>query len=58
MKEVRAMLIEIKTCDDCKHRIPVGDGEYTCEEYPGSVILDDHSGGDDFLICNGADFEE
>lgn len=49
---------EIKTCDDCKHRIAVGDGEYTCEEYPGSVILDDHSGGDDFLICNGDDFED
>ncbi len=49
---------EIRTCSDCDHCLPIGEGDFICDEHPGSLVLEDYGPGEDFLICEGKDFEE
>ena len=49
---------KIKNCMNCSNCIPIGCGEHTCRERPGTIVLDGYAPGDDFMICKGVDFEE
>ena len=49
---------EIKQCKDCGNCLPIREGDFTCSEHPGSVVLENYGSGEDFLICNGKDFTE
>lgn len=49
---------EIKQCKDCGNCLPIGEGDFTCSEYPGCIVLENYSPGEDFLICRGHDFKE
>lgn len=51
-------MMEIKQCMDCWNCLPIGEGDFTCSEHPGSIVLEDYGPGEDFLICNWKDFIE
>ena len=49
---------EIKICNECLNCIPIGEGDHTCDNFPGSLVLEDYAPGEDFMICGGRQFEE
>lgn len=46
----------IDDCLNCKHCLPIGEGDHICEENPHKIVLEDYTPTDDFNWCKSKNY--
>lgn len=54
MKRVRVVR---KACEDCSHCIPIGEGDFFCDEQV-TIVIGDYEPTTEYYSCEGNSFDQ